>query len=89
MITYKIRDKENKIYVHNMVFWNNHLYQTDSFGKFNIISDQSPYTIEREISDDVISNIFLDIMKIKDEKWWACLVDYQNVIKKHLNQKTS
>jgi hypothetical protein len=62
MITYKIRDIEKKEYKDDMIVdqeWNVYWIYKDWYGiKCLIPTDQWRYTIKREISDDVLEDVW-------------------------------
>lgn len=87
MITYKIRDKENNEYKNDMiadsewnVFW---IHKNWYFVDYLAFADQSRYTIEQEISDDVIDKIWEDMPW--NMNYWE-KDELKKSIKKHLNQ---
>ena len=95
MITYKIRDKEKNKYRDDMIadseWYIYSVYRDWYWLQCLTTTDQSRYTIEREISDDVIYNI-------RDEytttsKWWnswKILLDiFRRIFRENINQKTS
>lgn len=90
MITYKIRDKEKNKYRDDMIAdWEWYIYSVyrDWYWlQCLTTTDQSRYTIEREISDDVLDNLFMHLYcQIEEFEKWKII----DIIKKHLNQKTS
>ena len=86
MITYKIRDNKLNKTAYG-IFPDTDWQLLESTIEWPEVVDQSRYTIEREISDDVIYNMRDEYTTTsKWWNWWKILLEiFRGIIKKHLS----